>query len=88
MLFLLILENLNLQLFDNAGITWKLKGEEQEVGKKDFIHCFELEKEHGENTDFRGEFFGYLNIALISYASWFYTYENFGNFSIEAVFPK
>ncbi|CAI0409410.1 unnamed protein product [Linum tenue] len=31
---------------------------------------------------------GYVDIALVPYYSWFYTYEQFGNISIEAECPK
>ena len=35
-----------------------------------------------------GETFGFVDIALITFYSWFYTYETFGNFSIEGECPK
>lgn len=47
-----------------------------------------LENELGDKTYFGGETFGFLDIALVTFYSWFYTYEKLGNFSIEAECPK
>ncbi|KAK4338144.1 hypothetical protein RND71_042631 [Anisodus tanguticus] len=35
-----------------------------------------------------GESFGFVDIALIGFYSWFYTFETFGNFNMEAECPK
>ncbi|KAE9594473.1 hypothetical protein Lal_00001209 [Lupinus albus] len=69
--------------------VWTVKGEEQELGKKQFIECLKkLEEELGDNKYFGGENFGYVDVALVPFTSWFYTYETFGNLSIEAQCPK
>ena len=69
--------------------TWTTKGEEQEAGKKDFIDCLKLlEVELGDKPYFGGEKFGFLDIALVTFYSWFHGYETCGNFSIEAECPK
>lgn len=47
-----------------------------------------LETELGEKTYFGGERFGYVDIALIGFYSWFQAFEKFGNFSIEPECPK
>ena len=47
-----------------------------------------LEGELGEKSYFGGESFGFMDIVLISYYSWFYTYETHGNFAIEKECPK
>ncbi|KAK3000637.1 hypothetical protein RJ639_020764 [Escallonia herrerae] len=68
---------------------WEKQGEEAEAAKKEFIDCLKLlEGELGNKPYFGGEIFGYLDIALITFYSWFYAYETFGNFSIEAECPK
>ncbi|CAL5336115.1 unnamed protein product [Camellia sinensis] len=63
--------------------------EEKEEGKKGFIECLKvLEGELGEKPYFGGEAFGFVDIALVTFYSWFYTYETLGNFSLEQECPK
>ncbi|XP_050371491.1 probable glutathione S-transferase [Argentina anserina] len=65
------------------------KGEEQEAGKKEFIEILKvLEGELGDKPYLLGEKFGFLDIAFITFYSWFHTYETLGNLSIEAECPK
>lgn len=68
---------------------WGKKGEEQEAGKKEFIEAMKiLETELGDKPYFGGDSFGYVDISLITFSSWFQAYEKFGNFSIESESPK
>ncbi|KAK6785329.1 hypothetical protein RDI58_018784 [Solanum bulbocastanum] len=77
------------KLFDSGRKLWTTKGEEQEAAKKDFIECLKvLEEALGEKPYFGGDNFGFVDIALIGYYSWFYAYENYGNLSVEAECPK
>ncbi|KAF5949885.1 hypothetical protein HYC85_011878 [Camellia sinensis] len=63
--------------------------EEKEEGKKGFIECLKvLEGELGDKPYFGGEAFGFVDIALVTFYSWFYTYETLGNFSLELECPK
>lgn len=65
------------------------KGEEQETGKKELIDCLKLlETELGDKPYFGGDKFGFVDIALVPFYSWFYAYETLGNFSIEAECQK
>ena len=65
------------------------KGEEQEAGKKEFIETFKiLEGELGDKPYFGGETFGFVDLSLVTFYSWFHTYEVFGNINIEAECPK
>ncbi|KAJ6752276.1 hypothetical protein OIU85_002680 [Salix viminalis] len=66
------------------------KVEDQEAaGKKDFIDTLKLmEGELGDKPYFGGETLGYVDVALLPYCCWFYTYENILNFSLEADCPK
>ncbi|XP_059438697.1 probable glutathione S-transferase [Corylus avellana] len=65
------------------------KGEEQEAAKKEFLEIYKtMERELGEKPYFGGEKFGYVDIALITFYSWFYVYETLGKFSMEAECPK
>lgn len=47
-----------------------------------------LEGELGEKDYFNGGSFGLVDIALVPFSCWFYTYETLGNFSIEEECPK
>ncbi|PWA69936.1 Glutathione S-transferase/chloride channel, C-terminal [Artemisia annua] len=69
---------------------WRGKaGEDQEIAKKEFIECLKrLEGELGNKPYFGGENFGFVDVALVPFTCWFYTYETRGNFSIEAECPK
>jgi glutathione S-transferase len=69
---------------------WATKGEAQEGAKKEFIDVLKtLEGVLGEdNPYFGGQTFGFLDIALITFTSWFHTFESFGNFKIETDCPK
>lgn len=77
------------QVFGVSRKVWTAKGEEQEAGKKEFIESLKLlEAELGDKKFFGDEKIGFLDISLIGFYSWFYSYEKFGNFSIEAECPK
>lgn len=47
-----------------------------------------MEAELGDKHFFGGESIGFVDVALVPFTTWFYTYETFGNFSIEAECPK
>jgi glutathione S-transferase len=69
--------------------VWTTKGKEQEVAKEEFIDCLRvLEGALGDRPYFGGEKFGFDDVSLIPFYSWFYAYETCGNFSIEANCPK
>ncbi|KAL4598545.1 hypothetical protein ACB092_11G066600 [Castanea dentata] len=68
---------------------WTTKGEEKEAGKKEFFEIFKiLERELGDKPYFGGETFGFVDLSLIPYYSWFYAIETLGEFNIEAECPK
>ncbi|KAJ8749076.1 hypothetical protein K2173_013683 [Erythroxylum novogranatense] len=77
------------KIYDIGRKTWATKGDEQEAAKKEFIECLKLlEKELGDEPYFGGDKFGYVDVVLVPFYSWFYAYETLGNFSIEAQCPK
>ncbi|KAA8524947.1 hypothetical protein F0562_011415 [Nyssa sinensis] len=77
------------KIYDAGRKIWTTKGEEQEAAKKDFIECLKvLEGTLGDKPYFGGDTFGFVDIALIPFYSWFYAYETCGNFSVEAECPK
>uniref|UniRef100_A0A5B6YQR3 glutathione transferase n=1 Tax=Davidia involucrata TaxID=16924 RepID=A0A5B6YQR3_DAVIN len=77
------------KIYDAGTKIWTTKGEEHEAAKKEFIEYAKvLEGVLGDKPYFGGDTFGFVDIALIPFYCWFYTYETFGNFSIEAECPK
>ncbi|VVA91616.1 unnamed protein product [Arabis nemorensis] len=77
------------KVYGPTRLIWGAKGEEQEAGKKEFIEMLRtLEAELGDKVYFGGETFGYVDIALIGFYSWFEAYEKFRNFSVEEECPK
>ena len=85
----MIIFKIQVQVYDAGRKIWTTKGEDQEKAKKEFVECLKvLEGELGDKPYFEGESFGYLDVALIGFYSWFYAYETCGNFSIEPECPK
>ncbi|PHU12833.1 putative glutathione S-transferase [Capsicum chinense] len=77
------------KIYDGGKKIWTTKEEDQEAANKEFIEYLKvLEGELGDKPYFGGESFGFVDMALIPYYSWFPAYEKFGKFSIEAVCPK
>ncbi|GLT64705.1 hypothetical protein SLA2020_371820 [Shorea laevis] len=77
------------KIYDLENKIWASKGEEQEAGKKKFIECLKvLEAELGDKHYFGGSNLGYVDVVFVPFYSWFYAYEQCGNFSIEAECPK
>ncbi|CAI0409406.1 unnamed protein product [Linum tenue] len=77
------------EIFEFGRKIWIKTGEEVENGKKELVDSLKLmESQLGDKPYFGGEELGYVDIALVPYYSWFYTYEQFGNISIEAECPK
>ena len=78
-----------MQVYDVGKKVWGTNGEEREAGKKEFHETFKvLEAELGDKPYFGGENFGFVDVALVGFYGWFYAFETFGNFSIEAECPK
>jgi glutathione S-transferase len=76
-------------VYDCGTRLWKLKGEGQEAAKKEMIEVLQLlEAQLGDKKYFGGDTFGFLDVAFVPFTSWFYSYETFGNFSVEAAVPK
>ncbi|XP_056172578.1 glutathione S-transferase U19-like [Syzygium oleosum] len=69
--------------------VWKSTGEAQEAAKKEYIEYLKvLEGELGDKAYFGGERFGYVDVSLIPFYSWFYAFETSANFSTEEECPK
>ncbi|KAK4746296.1 hypothetical protein SAY87_012608 [Trapa incisa] len=77
------------KIYDLGRKIWATKGEEQEAAKRELIECLKLlEAELGDKPYFGGESFGFVDVALVPFYSWFYTYDTCGNFSVETECPK
>ncbi|XXG68298.1 hypothetical protein AAC387_Pa06g1416 [Persea americana] len=62
------------KILDCGSRIWRNKGHAREAATKEFIENLKLlEGELGEKPYFGGESFGFMDIVLISYYSWFYT---------------
>ncbi|KAF5744308.1 putative glutathione S-transferase [Tripterygium wilfordii] len=78
-----------MQVYDVARKVLTKEGEELEAAKEEFIGVWKvLEDELGDKPYFEGEKFGFVDIALVGFCSWFYAFETIGNFSIESRLPK
>ncbi|KAI9109401.1 hypothetical protein K1719_019455 [Acacia pycnantha] len=79
----------NKKVGDVGGRIWAGKKEEREEAKKEMIQSLkQLEETLGVKNFFGGERFGFVDIALIPFYGWFYTYEELCNFKVEAHCPK
>ncbi|KAK6132559.1 hypothetical protein DH2020_033661 [Rehmannia glutinosa] len=77
------------EVYEAGRRVWSTKGEQQEAAKKDLLEALKLlEAELGDKPYFGGDNFGFLDVALIPFYSWFHAYETCGNFSIEEHCPK
>ncbi|KAK4267338.1 hypothetical protein QN277_024130 [Acacia crassicarpa] len=79
----------NKKVGDVGGRIWAGKKEEREEAKKELIQSLkQLEETLGVKNFFGGERFDFVDIALIPFYAWFYTFEELGNFKVEAHCPK
>ncbi|XP_021764619.1 probable glutathione S-transferase [Chenopodium quinoa] len=77
------------KMYETGKRVWTTKGADEEAAKKEFIeHIKLLEQQLGDKPYFGGDTFGYVDVTLIPFYSWFYTYETLGNFSIGESCPK
>ncbi|KFK42221.1 hypothetical protein AALP_AA2G227000 [Arabis alpina] len=69
--------------------VWTTKGEELEATNKEFIELLKtVQSELGDKPYFGGDKFGFIDILMIGFYSWFPAYEKFGNFSMESECSK
>ncbi|XP_051136255.1 probable glutathione S-transferase [Andrographis paniculata] len=72
----------------SAMKVWTGKEGERQPAVEEFIDNLKLfERELGEKPYFGGESFGFVDVALIPFYSWFEAYEILGNFKIEEHCP-
>ncbi|KAK1433971.1 hypothetical protein QVD17_10889 [Tagetes erecta] len=77
------------KLYQTGRKLYTTKGEEHEASRNEFIECLTLlQGELGDKPYFGGENFGFLDVSLIPFYSWFQAYETYGNFNFERECPK
>ncbi|XP_056172778.1 glutathione S-transferase U19-like [Syzygium oleosum] len=77
------------KIFPAWRMVWLSTGEAQEAAKTEYIEGLKvLEGELGDKVYFGGERFGYVDVSLIPFYSWFYAVETSANFSIGEECPK
>ncbi|KAK9673895.1 hypothetical protein RND81_12G197000 [Saponaria officinalis] len=77
------------KFFPASRKLWTTTGESKEEAKKEMIESLKMiEKELGGKCYFGGDTFGFVDIALIPFYSWFNVYEVCGNMSIEEECPQ
>ncbi|KAL8161383.1 hypothetical protein V2J09_012872 [Rumex salicifolius] len=78
------------KLYGVGRRIWSTKGEEQEKAKAEFIEVMKVLEEEalGDKTFFGGEKFGFVDVALLPYYTWFHSFEVEGNFKVEDTCPK
>ncbi|XP_027340678.1 glutathione S-transferase 3-like [Abrus precatorius] len=77
------------KIYDTWRKMWLSTGEEHEAWKKELISILkQLEEPLGDKPFYGGDTFGFLDLGLIPFYSWFYTFETCGNFKMEAECPK
>ncbi|XP_073284076.1 probable glutathione S-transferase [Primulina huaijiensis] len=77
------------KVYESGRRLWTTRGEELETAKKDMIDALKLlEAELGDDSYFGGDNFGFLDIALITFYSWFHAYEYCSKLSFEDHCPK
>lgn len=78
-----------MQVGDVGERIWAGKRDEIEVAKKDLMKGLkELEDVLGNKPYFGSNTFGFVDIVLIPFYSWFYSYEALGNFKVGGECPK
>ncbi|WOK91720.1 glutathione S-transferase [Canna indica] len=77
------------KIMDGSVNIWKSNGEAAAEAAKAFIESLKvLEGELGEKKYFGGKVFGLVDITLAPLMAWYYAYEKYGGFSMEAEVPK
>ncbi|CAD6235723.1 unnamed protein product [Miscanthus lutarioriparius] len=77
------------KLYDCGTRLWKLKGDGHAQARTEMVEILRtLEGALGEGRFFGGEAFGFVDVALVPFTSWFLAYEWFGDLSVEKECPR
>ncbi|PON67262.1 Glutathione S-transferase, C-terminal-like [Parasponia andersonii] len=78
-----------MQVYDGGKKIWATNGEERQAGKKELFEILKvLEAELGDKPYLGGDSFGYVDVALVGFYSWFYAYETFGKLQHRSRVPQ
>ncbi|KAF8391042.1 hypothetical protein HHK36_023342 [Tetracentron sinense] len=77
------------KVYECVSDLWKNKSEALQAARKEFLEIFNvIEGAIGDNPYLGGETFGFADLSLIPFTSFFHACEMFGNFSIKVELPK
>ncbi|KAG4947530.1 hypothetical protein AAZX31_15G235800 [Glycine max] len=78
------------KIYEIAVRFWNTKGQEKEAAREEFLECMKLlEEQLVDEPYFGGKNFGFVDVALVSLFSYFYTFTSiYGNLINEERFPK
>ncbi|KAG0475478.1 hypothetical protein HPP92_015164 [Vanilla planifolia] len=77
------------KIYETSIKLLKLTGEAQEEAKKELIENLKtLEAELGDKKYFGGEVFGFVDIAMLPFTNWFYSYEVFFGLKVDEEVPQ
>ncbi|CAL4944740.1 unnamed protein product [Urochloa decumbens] len=78
------------KLYDCGTRLWKLKGEAQAQARKEMVEILKTLEEGalGDKEFLGGDAFGFLDLVVVPFTSWFLTYERHGEFSVEKECPR
>ncbi|KAL5209485.1 hypothetical protein ABZP36_005108 [Zizania latifolia] len=76
------------KVYECGSRLWKLKGELKAQARAEMVEILRtLEAELGDKDWFGGDSFGLVDVALAPFTAWFYSYEKYGEFSVDKVCP-
>ncbi|KAJ6753812.1 GLUTATHIONE S-TRANSFERASE AMINO-TERMINAL DOMAIN PROTEIN [Salix purpurea] len=69
-------------------LIWSANSDNKKAAAKDLVEFFKvMEGELGRKPYFGGDRFGFVDVALVPFYGYFYTYETFGSFSFARECP-
>jgi glutathione S-transferase len=80
------------KLYDCGTRLWKTKGEQQQQARREMLEILRTLEERalGDGKPYLGggDAFGFADVALVPFTSWFLTYERYAEFSVERECPR
>ncbi|KAL9232506.1 hypothetical protein vseg_007614 [Gypsophila vaccaria] len=76
------------KVYESGVKIWSTKGDDKEKAKKEFIENLTILAQYlGDKPYFGGDTFGFLDVAVFPYYTWFYVFETAGDFKVEDLCP-
>jgi len=77
------------KVFDCGTTLWKRTGQAQAQARPEMVEALRtLDAELGDKAYLAGEAFGFVDIAVVPFATWFLGYGRLAEFSVEEVCPR